>query len=157
MVKYVPAVECPELHHCTAQCLSESPPQAAEACENNEKSAVTATNNFRGSVPAKAPRMISVGLLLSRANAMRTVLCNANKCAPRGRHMPARVRKLQLKTDMNGFYLSTTSRALWLRAKCILRALTGEVKLGTVRRYFAVCEESLEPLIFAVFEEPPRA
>jgi hypothetical protein len=70
--------------------------------------------------------------------------------------MPARVRKLRLKTDMNGFYLSTTSRALWLRAKCILRALTGEVKLGTVRRYFAVCEESLEPLIFAVFEEPPR-
>jgi len=82
--------------------------------------------------------MISVGLLLSRANAMRTVLCNANKCAPRDRRMPARVQKLQLKTErthnMNGFYLSTTSRALWLRAKCIPRALTGEVKLETVRR-----------------------
>jgi len=49
--------------------------------------------------------------------------------------MPARVRKLQLKTDMDRSYLSTTSRAFWLRAKCILRALTGEVKLGTVRRY----------------------
>jgi hypothetical protein len=48
-----------------------------------------------------------VGLLFCKANAMRTVLYNANKCAPRGRHMPARVRKLQLKTDMNGFYLST--------------------------------------------------
>jgi len=103
----MPAVECPELHHCTAQCLSEPPPRKLKHVKTMKNLRLLSQTTSEPAYRRRHPRKISVDLLFCKANAMRTVLYNANKCAPRGRHMPARVRKLQLKTDMNGFYLST--------------------------------------------------